>query len=420
MNDRGTLFRKVSLDRLSSPEQLDLLVPVITPRAWLGVLPLVAFVLGGVAWGVFGSVPTLVSGRAILLQQGGLAVISAPAEGRIAELLVGVGDAVEAGQPVARISQPGLVEKQRQASQRLDELRREEDRLQTLLDQSGKLNRLDLDNQRANLLERLRAGEERASQLREKVATQETLLGQGLITRQALLGTRGELTGALLEADALRNQVQQLALRQLESDKQAQAELGQIRGRVNEARRELEGIEHNARLSTVVESSRAGRVVELRVAKGVLVAPGTPLMNIEATGGSGELDVAIYVAAADGKKVQPGMPVQVSPTTAKREEYGFMLGEVAFVATYPASQESMRVTLQNDALVSELIGRSTPIEIRARLLPGLAPGSYRWSSSQTPPVKITAGTQAVASIEIRQQPPISLVIPALRRLFGVI
>ena len=420
MNDRGTIFRKVSLDRLSSPEQLDLLVPVVTPRAWLGVLPLVAFVLGGVAWGIFGSVPTLVSGRAILLQQGGLAEISAPAEGRIAELLVGVGDVVEAGQPVARISQPGLVEKQRQASQRLDELRREEDRLQTLLGQSGKLNRLDLDNQRANLVERLRASDERASQLREKVATQETLLGQGLITRQALLGTRGELTGVLLEADALRNQVQQLALRQLESDKQVQAELSQIHGRVSEARRELEGIEQSARLSSIVESSRAGRVVEMRVAKGVLVAPGTPLLNIESKGGGGDLDVAIYVAAADGKKVQPGMPVQVSPTTVKREEYGFMLGEVTFVATYPASQESMRVTLQNDALVSELIGRTTPIEIRAKLLPGIGPGSYRWSSSQTPPVKVTAGTQAVASIEIRQQPPISLVIPALRRLFGVI
>src|SRR6187399_2567538 len=38
-NDKEKLFRKIALERLSSPEQLDSLMRVITPKAWLALLP---------------------------------------------------------------------------------------------------------------------------------------------------------------------------------------------------------------------------------------------------------------------------------------------------------------------------------------------------------------------------------------------
>jgi predicted Zn-dependent protease len=46
-----------------------------------------------------------------------------------------------------------------------------------------------------------------------------------------------------------------------------------------------------------------------------------PILSLELTGDDFKnLESVIYVAAADGKKVKPGMDVQVSPTTVRAEE----------------------------------------------------------------------------------------------------
>ena len=45
------LFRKVALERLSSPEQIDSLMRVITPKAWLTLLPVYGLIALALAWG---------------------------------------------------------------------------------------------------------------------------------------------------------------------------------------------------------------------------------------------------------------------------------------------------------------------------------------------------------------------------------
>ena len=52
---KSKLFRKVALDRLSSPEQLDMLMRVIKPKAWLALITLLSLILGATSWGWFGS-----------------------------------------------------------------------------------------------------------------------------------------------------------------------------------------------------------------------------------------------------------------------------------------------------------------------------------------------------------------------------
>lgn len=293
--------------------------------------------------------------------------------------------------------------------------------MKNLLEQGGNLSDATLAQQRSTLHHQLQATAERIKLLDARVVSQNTLLEHGLITHQTLLTTQSDLTTARLEVEQLRGQLQQLSLKQLETRKQAETELSQIQAQVAEARRKVEGLVESERLSTRVESPYAGRVVEIRAAPGALVSAGTPLLAIEPDGGMGEaLEVAIYLSPADGKKVAQGMRVQISPATVRREEYGYLMGEVRFVSDYPATEQSMRMALQNDALVRELSGNASPIELRARLLRsdnGNISG-YQWSSPQGPPVKVTAGTPAHADIIVRHQPPISLVIPALQRMLG--
>ena len=52
----SSIFREKSLERVSSPEQLDDYIRVTTPSVWLVLLALVILLAGILAWSVFGTV----------------------------------------------------------------------------------------------------------------------------------------------------------------------------------------------------------------------------------------------------------------------------------------------------------------------------------------------------------------------------
>jgi len=49
-----------------------------------------------------------------------------------------------------------------------------------------------------------------------------------------------------------------------------------------------------------------------------------------------------------------------------------------------------------------------------------AASGYHWSSGAGPPVRLTTGTLARAEITTREQPPIDLVVPIMRRISGIL
>ncbi|MEL6222850.1 MAG: hypothetical protein AAFQ57_15840 [Cyanobacteria bacterium J06626_14] len=67
-HDRNSLFRKESLERLSSPEQLDQLMQIVTPKSWLPLGALGALVLAGLIWSVVGRIPITVTGEGLLVE----------------------------------------------------------------------------------------------------------------------------------------------------------------------------------------------------------------------------------------------------------------------------------------------------------------------------------------------------------------
>jgi len=54
----SSLFRKKSLDRISSPEQLNDYIRVSTPSVWLLLIAIVLLLVGVCVWGVFGHMDT--------------------------------------------------------------------------------------------------------------------------------------------------------------------------------------------------------------------------------------------------------------------------------------------------------------------------------------------------------------------------
>ena len=101
------IFRKVSLERLSSPEQLDLLMQVTNPRAWLALVALGTLIGLVVLWGFLGRIPVESTGSAILLKSGGVKNLVATGEGQVTELYIQAGEVITEGMPVAEIAPLG-------------------------------------------------------------------------------------------------------------------------------------------------------------------------------------------------------------------------------------------------------------------------------------------------------------------------
>ena len=66
------IFRKSSIDRVNSPEQLNDYIRVANPSVWLLLSAVVVLLIGVVVWGIFGTIETKVDGTAVV--SGGKAV----------------------------------------------------------------------------------------------------------------------------------------------------------------------------------------------------------------------------------------------------------------------------------------------------------------------------------------------------------
>ncbi|MGP1609742.1 MAG: hypothetical protein ACTS5G_03465, partial [Burkholderiales bacterium] len=122
----ASIFRQSALARLSNPEQLDQLTRITPPQSWLALLALGALIVFILFWSWFGRIPVTLSGGGMLVSSGGLFDIEVIGQGSVARMFVAAGDAVEAGELIAEIDQPDLVQaiKQQEASlARLDEER---------------------------------------------------------------------------------------------------------------------------------------------------------------------------------------------------------------------------------------------------------------------------------------------------------
>jgi HlyD family secretion protein len=418
MTEPTKIFRKVSLERLSSPDQLDVLMKVTSAKAWIALVALCGLVLTSVLWGIFGNVPTSVSGSCILIRPGGTLEVVAPSVGRVVDISVEAGDIVREGQIIARIDRNEASGQIRSGEAKLRELRAQEARLKAVIGRGEREQQQYLRESAANLQSRIRSTQERVAAIEGRARTQEKLLEQGLITGQTLLATRMDAAAARQEILERQNDITQLAVRQTENRKQVEGELGNIAIQISEAQRALAGMLRNSDEASLVYSPYRGRVIEIRVGDGEVANAGTPILTIEQTGPSvDDLEVVIYLSPQDGKKVKPHMNVQVSPSTVKREEFGFLLGKVRTVAEFPSTVQGMMRVLKNEQLVNQLSAQTSPITALADLTPSSETVSrYRWSSPEGPPTRVESGTLCSATVTLKNDRPITLVVPLFRGL----
>lgn len=412
------LFRREAVAEAAAPDRNDEALRVMRPQTWAVGAILLALVLIGLVWASLVDVPVKVAGRGILLPPGGVMDIVADTDGRIETLMVRPGDRVEVGRPVARVDQSevrlqlALAEGQaadaaRHRRELLDFHRREEAAAEAFRNARD-----------AALAQNLRLLEERLGMMREREDVLRGLSQQNLVNRDRALFARVEVFQVREQIAASRNEREQLVLDQALKRTQRERETMEAERRADETERQAQALRDRLLRLGVVNAPYSGTVVESKVNEGQVIQRGTPLLTIERDpeDGHGGPVAVVYVTAQDGKRLAEGLRVEVSPSSTRREEHGFVYGRIVRVAHVPASSAGLLRTLQNDQLVrSFTTGLGTPFEVEVALERDPATRSgLRWSTGSGPDFAVESGTLAEAEFTVRSVRLIGLAFPAVR------
>ncbi|WP_432767576.1 MAG: NHLP bacteriocin system secretion protein [Sphingopyxis sp.] len=405
-----TIYRQTALDRMANPERLDAPLTLVSRPSWLLLGAFAVALAAALVWAVVTRAPVTVAASGILINRAGLAEIVAAQDGRIQSLLVIPGDAVRIGQPIAAIARTELTRELADARTDLRDAEVRLARLQGFYGEQGGRERGADRARLATIAESRRALTSRAAYLEQRAARMERLIDRGFITQDQLVDVQIELA-------AVREQLSTLGETALRVRIDANARAGTSGLALLDERREVDAQQRlirrlEARLGDeeVIRATVAGRVTEVKLGTGDIIAPGTALATIAPN--QGGLVALLYVPAAEGKRIAAGMTAEVTPTAVERAVYGHIRGRVASVAPLPATPEGMRRVLRNDQLVAELTAGGAPVEVRVLLHRDPAnPSGFAWSASKGPPGAIGAGSIVDGRVVVANRRIIGLLVP---------
>lgn len=165
-----------------------------------------------------------------------------------------------------------------------------------------------------------------------------------------------------------------------------------------------------ARDSQII-STYDGVIADEIVMLGDVLQPGSVIFNLRLDERKrGELMALLYVPVLEGKKVKPGMVVQIAPGSVNASEYGTLIGQVRSVSDYPVSSESVTGWTGNKELTAWIVAKSggAVMEVLVDLIKDSETVTgYLWSSIHGAPEEISPGTACIGSIVVKRQAPIS-------------
>jgi len=377
------LLRKAAIEKLASPEQLDMAMRVTSPMGWVALTAIGVAIVAGVVWSIVGRIPERVDAAGELLRGDRVGAVTAISSGRVKDVLVGLGDVVVKDQVVAHISIPEIETQIEKVKADIEDLGA---RLEVQSGETGAV----IGGYRAKL-NGLYAQRRNMQQLVEK----------GLRTQKDLL----QIDAQIADTNA------QIS--------QAQSGRDQRDLQLDDKSRELIRLEAQLAAQSELRSPVAGRVAQLQAAVGQPIKPGDSVVLIEDD--TLPLRALVLIPEAQAKRVTAGMEVKIAPSDVKSEDFGFMKGRIAAVSESAASPQELDRILNNQAKTQEYM-KQRPFLAFADLLPDANPknvSGYRWTSAVGPPKKITSGSLCTYQIIVEQKRPISYVIPMVKKTLGV-
>jgi len=420
------IFRQAAIDRLAAPEGYNRPPKLVRPTGWLALVLLCATIAGGFYWCTQAEAPVKVAASGIILPEGGLQEIVSDTDGRIEKLFLRRGEVISENDPVVSFRRTELRRELEEAEAEHNDARSRLHDL-TAFYRSKDERETEAENERQATIEFTQSlVAERHELLQQRKEVVGLLVQRKIMVQEKFLDAALELAQASERIAVLEDESKSLALRRIDRQSKQSLALFDEEQKERQFARVVESLKQKIEDNRVIKSAHSGRVIEVKVNRGDVVSPGTQLATLspddrDLAGDGKNIVGLLYISPVDGKRVRPGMTVEIEPSTVRREEYGFIFAEVVSVSAVPATIEGMRSTLKNERLVTQLSGSGAPFEARVRFLTDPAtPSGFRWSSSTGPSSPILAGTLLNGRVIVDRVPIIDLVVPGLSKKVAAI
>ena len=116
------------------------------------------------------------------------------------------------------------------------------------------------------------------------------------------------------------------------------------------------------------------------------------------------LKVYSYVSIADSKRLKEGMNVQISPTYAPREEYGYLSGKITFIGNNIVTTDYLNSKFENPQILIPILS-----SMKTENLVEVEMDVDGWSSSKAANIDVTEGSVCEISAVIGETKPYELI-----------
>lgn len=362
-------FRKEALKKLSSPDDLDHLVPVTDRLEWIALLSSAVFIIAAVAWGIWGKIDTTLEGEGITMGAGTIQSIASRSAGTVTDLSLRDGQTVQEGEILAIIEQPELKHEFLSAFSAYEF--------------------------------QLAMQAEKRSFLKRKIALLEQKTAEGRHIHHESMMKKGSMASAEQSVMELKN-----SLYKLDND-------------LADAERNLEKTRENYKWRSAIIAPFTGMVTEIKVANGQQVAPGTELLQLEPFKNDKlrDINLDLYITSGNAKKIRKGMEALIALSTVKPEEFGYVVGKVLYISEYPVSGQSIAAEIKNEELARTFAHSGPPYKVTVKLIRDPSnPSGFRWTSGRDPGTAISSGILCTGKIVIEEHSPIELIIPMMKNI----
>lgn len=413
------IFSKEALEAASNPDEMDHALQVVRAKLWIPLFGIGIVVAVGLAWSFVGRMPVNVTGFGVLINPGNVKVVQSQAPGLVEKVSVKPGDQLQEGDIVAVLQQPALEQLLQQAKENYDEINKTNSEALEANQNQFLAQLASIERQKQLLTE----GKELSGNVNQSLEKRNQALLElakdNLVSSEMLLQSESSLVEIKTKMAGYDAQIQALDL-SLEQAKQKniQTEFA-LKNQIDESRRAVEKMELQLENNRHIRSKSGGKVMQLMVSAGTAVAFGTPVLSVATDESTQAMKNLCYFSVKDGKKIKPGMTIQVTPSTVKRERYGSIVGKVVRVSSFPVSQEAAMNIVGSKELAFALTGQGAMIEVETELQGASSPDSesgYEWTS-RNPPVAVSQGTTTVNRVRVDDRAPITYVLPLLRTWF---
>lgn len=415
-------FRKSALEKLSTPEKLDQLIKITSPKAWLALSVVFVALATGIGWAVFGRVSTKLNVTGVVLG-GEVHEVVATSQGQLMKLQVRIGDKVEKGAVIATVQQPELVQQIEDAKATLSERKLDMAKLLSYGSKGTLLEGELMSQNRVSIQGEVEAEKKKLSFLSNQLESEVNLLEKGLIVKAQVANTKQQIDASKNTIERLKVQMAEVSNRQHDAGYGMQQKITLQKQQIAEAERNLQFLTERYDTQSNIKSPYGGEVVEVLTDAGVMVGPGTPLFKLKNQNRGeqlAQLTGVLYIPSQDGKKIKRDMDAFVVPSTVQPQEYGFIKGKVTYVSDFPITQQGMMTSVKNDQLAKGLLAMGPLFEVHVAFEKDTKSYSgFKWTSAKGPDIAIKEGTSCMGQITIKQENPITIVVPAFKKFFNL-